>query len=76
MGADGLVGPGRGELLGDVDVAFGHRCDGGGVDGDAGFATFGPGDGAVTGEVLEEAHRHLGAAGVAHAQEQHGGLAV
>ena len=32
--------------------------------------------GPVAGEVLEEAERHLAAAGVVHAQEQHDGLAV
>ena len=51
-------------------------CDGGRVDLDAGFGSARPGDGLLAGEVGEEAERHLGAAGVVGAQEQHGGLAV
>ena len=50
--------------------------DGGRVDLDPGFGTTGPGDRPVTGQGGEEPHRHLRAAGVVHAQEQHGGLAV
>ena len=65
------VGPGFGELAGDVDADFGHRGDGGGVDLGAGFGAAGPGDGAVAGEVVEPAEGHLRAAGVVHAQEQH-----
>ena len=75
-GLDDLVGPGLGVLAGDVDVAFGHGLDRGGVDFVARFGAAGPGDRGVAGVVLEEAHRHLGAAGVVGAQEQHGGFAV
>ena len=51
-------------------------CDGGRVDLVAGFGAAGPGDGLVTGELGEEPQRHLGAAGVVGAQEQHGRFAV
>ena len=51
-------------------------CDGGGVDFVAGFGAARPRDRAVAGEVGEESERHLGAAGVVGAQEQHGGFAV
>ena len=42
----------------------------------AGFGPAGPGDRGVAGVALEEAQRHLGAAGVVRAQEQHDGFAV
>ncbi len=50
---------GFGYSPGDVDAPFGHRGDRGGVDPVAGFRPAGPGDGAVGGEVGEEAERHL-----------------
>ena len=75
-GAYDFVGPRLGVFGADVDVAFGHRGDGGRVDLFAGFGATGPGDRVVAGVVLEEAERHLGAAGVVDAQEQHDGLAV
>ena len=75
-GLDDLVGPGLGELAGDVDADLGHGGDRGRVDLVAGFRAARPGHGLVPGEVVEEAESHLGAAGVVGAQEQHGGLAV
>ena len=74
--ADDFLGPGLGELGGDVDAAFGHRGDRRWVHLGAGLAAAGPGDGVVPGEVGEEAHRHLGPTGVVHAQEQHDRSAV
>jgi hypothetical protein len=68
-GADGLVGPGLGDSLEKSMLRSAMAAMAAGVDGDAGFATSGPGDGAVTGEVREEAHRHLGAAGVVHSPD-------
>ena len=67
---------GLGNSLGDVDADLGHRLHGGRVDLVAGFGSARPGDGLLTGEVVEEPERHLGAAGVVGAQEQHGGLGV
>ena len=75
-GLDDLVGPGLGELAGDVDVDLGHRLHRGRVDLVAGFGAAGPGDALITGEVVEVPERHLGAACVVGAQEQHGGLGV
>src|SRR5204863_7403381 len=63
-GAGDLVGPRFRVLTGDVDAAFGHRRDGGGVDLVAGFGAAGPGHRPVAGKVGEEPQRHLGAAGV------------
>lgn len=42
----------------------------------AGFGAAGPADCPVCGEGLEEPERHLGAAGVVGAKEQHRGFAV
>jgi hypothetical protein len=75
-GADDLVGPGLGVLAGDVDAAFGHSSDGGGVDLEAGFGAARPRGGPVAGEVLEEAEGHLAAACVVDAEEEYYGLAV
>ena len=55
---------------------LGHRRDRGRVDLVAGFGSARPGDRRVTGELGEEPHRHLRAAGVVGAQEQHGGFAI
>ena len=67
---------GLGNSFGDVDADLGHGRDGGRVDLEAGFGAAGPGDGTVAGESLEPAERHLGAAGVVDAEEQHDGQAV
>ena len=70
-GLDDLVGPGLGEFAGDIDADLGHGFDGGGVDFVSGFSAARPGHTVVTGEVGEEAERHLRAAGVVGAKEQH-----
>ena len=75
-GLHDLVGPGFGELAGDVDADFGHRLDRRRVDLVSGFRSAGPGDGILSGHVREVTQRHLGAARVVGAQEQDGGLAV
>src|SRR2546423_15299107 len=75
-GAHDFGGPGLAVLAGDVDTAFGHRSDGGGVDLGAGFGAVRPGNRGACGEMLEEAEGHLGAAGVVDTQEQHDGSTV
>ena len=71
-GADDLVGPRLGELAGDVDARVRPSPRPPiGLTRSAGFGATGPADRAVPSEMLEEAQRHLGAAGVVHAQEQH-----
>jgi hypothetical protein len=71
-----FVGPGFGELLGDVDAFLGHGVHRGAVDLVAGFGSTGPGDGSVARVVVEEPQGHLGPAGVVHAQEEHDRLTV
>jgi hypothetical protein len=70
-GVDDLIGPRLGVIAGDVDADLGHGRDGGRIDGRPRLGAARPGDGPVTGEALEEAQGHLGAAGVVDAQEQH-----
>ena len=75
-GAHGLVGPRLGELTRDVDPSFLHRLHHDRVDLRARLGSAGPPDRGVAGQVSEEAERHLGSAGVVHAQEQHDGSVV
>jgi hypothetical protein len=58
-GADGFVGPGFGELVGDVDASFGHGGDGGGVDLVSGFGSAGPGDGMAACQRFKESEGDL-----------------
>ena len=53
-----------GELVGDVDAAFGHCSDCGGVDFVSGFGSAGLGDGVLAGQSLKESEGHLRPAGV------------
>jgi hypothetical protein len=75
-GADGFVGPGFGEFVGDVDASFGHGGDCGGVDLGSGFGSARPCDGKLAGQSVKESEGHLGPAGLVGAQEQYGRLAV
>ena len=56
------------------DRPLGHRSDGGRVDLVAGFGAAGPGNALIAGKVVEVPQRHLGAASIVRAQEEHGGL--
>src|SRR5262249_37472847 len=70
-GPDDFVGPRFGELGADVDADFGHGVDRGRVDLAFGHGSAGVDDDLIAGQALEPGGRHLGAAGVVDAQEQH-----
>lgn len=69
---DDLVGPGLGELPGDVDPELTHGLDRDRVDGGGRSRAPGPADRLVTGVVGEEAECHLRAAGVLDTEKENG----